>query len=185
MFKNLLLSLGTITVVGGIAIAGTQALLSDEVTLTANTFSTGSVDLQISTNDSVYTDTTTGFSQTVFPGHTSLPHYFWLKNNNSGVGLDIEAQAIVDDENDIDPDLVEITITAVTGGGDLLDGSTPITHTLSEWSTLPIALGFPSIDSNHKQRYSMTVTFDSSITESGAASIFDFTFTGTQVAPTE
>lgn len=83
MFKRILLSLGVIAVVGGAAVAGTQALLSDSVSLTANTFSTGSVDLQI-WNGSTYVDgPVTGFTENnLLPGVAGTPHVVWLKNNH-------------------------------------------------------------------------------------------------------
>ncbi len=180
MIKRLLLGLGTITVVGGAAIFGTQALLSDSVTLTANTFSTGTVDLQISKDDLTYADTETGFTQTVFPGQSSTPEYFFLKNNASGVSLALSAQATVGGGNEIDPTLVTVEIVAVTGGGAIEPGATPVSQSLTAWAT-PTALGVPNLANNDSQRYRMTVSFNSSITDSGADSIFDFMFTGTQL----
>lgn len=176
MIKRLLLSLGVITVVGSLAVYGTQALLSDTVTLTANTFSTGTVDLQIWDGDS-YEDTSVGFTETMFPGESSDPHAFWLKNNASGVDLSIAAAATVTD-NEIDPTLVEVTIVAVDGANTPV--GTPVTKLLSDWTT-PSALGLPDITTNGEQKYLMTVTFDESIEDAGATSAFDFTFTGTQV----
>ena len=178
MMKRILLSLGVITVVGGLAVFGTQALLSDSVTLTANTFSTGTVDLQISIDDIQYAGTQVGFSETVFPGQSSSPHYFFLKNNNSGVGLSIDGQSVIGGGNAIDPTLVTVALTAVSGGN--VPVGAPVSQTLATWNT-PTALGSPNIASNAIQKYRMVVSFDSSISAAGADSIFDFVFTGTQV----
>lgn len=178
MFKRILLSLGVITVVGGSAIVGTQALLSDNVSLTANTFSTGSVELKIWDGDS-YEDTTTGFSATLFPGQPSGPHVVWLKNNNSGVSFDISAIATVTTET-ISSDDVMVTLVAMDNAGTTQTG-TPVTQTLTAWET-STALGLPTVPTNGEQRYHMTVTIDPDVTTSGATSAFDFTFTGTQVA---
>lgn len=182
MFKNLLLSLGTITVVGGIAIAGTQALLSDEVTLTANTFSTGSVDLQISVG-SGFANTQVGFSQTMLPGHYSDPKYFWLRNDLPGDPMSIQGQA-TNLSGTINSDRVQIEIIPVNPDNSAIDGTTGVKQSLTDWGNIT-ALGNPNIPAGQNQKYKMTVYFESDITAELASSIFDFNFTGTQVAPTE
>ena len=183
MFKRILLSLGVITVVGGSAIVGTQALLSDNVSLTANTFSTGSVDLQIwDVPTSTYGGATVGFNNTMLPGGTSGPHVFWLKNNGSGVDLAVTAAATLVDigGGDYSSDDITITITPMLpdGTGPAV-GASPVTQTLTAWLSTT-ALGLPNIPTNEEQRYHMQVTIDPGVTKSSESVSFDFTFTGTQ-----
>lgn len=181
MWKKILLSLGTVMTVGGAATVGTYALLNDSVTLTANSFSTGSVDLQIwDFPTSTYGETTVGFNDTMLPGGTSGPHVFWLKNNDSGAGLAITGVATITDfgSGDYDPTDLMITMQAVTPDGSGNVGA-PVTQSLAAW-TSPTAFG-PNIPDNGEQRYHMTVTLDSGVTTSAATVSFDFTFTGTQI----
>ena len=68
MFKKLLLSLSIVTAVGAAGILGTQALLTDQAVLSANTFSTGTADLQIARDDTAFLDQVTGFTGQIAPG---------------------------------------------------------------------------------------------------------------------
>src|SRR6266498_6106707 len=91
MIKKLLLSLTIIVAVGASAFTATKALLSDQVTLSANAFSSGSVDLQIKIGGDPYGDTHVGFTETVFPGQTKTK-FFKLKNNKNNIPLTITTQ---------------------------------------------------------------------------------------------
>ncbi len=184
MFKKLLLSLLIIAGVGAAGVTATQALLSDEVTLTANSFSTGSVDLQINTGKTggTFEETKTGFSGTMLPGET-LKNFFRLKNNNSDSALSISAQATnVVPGTGITADDVDVTITAIDTSAAETPVGTPVTKTLAEWVTVG-ALGLPNIDDVDTQRYKMEVKIDEGVSVSGASVTFDFVFTGTQVVP--
>ncbi|KKR70221.1 MAG: hypothetical protein UU81_C0065G0001 [Microgenomates group bacterium GW2011_GWC1_41_8] len=181
MFKRILFSVGTMSVVVAAAFVGTQALLSDDVELTANTFSTGSVDLQIwDVTSATYVESTVGFTDTMLPGEPSGPHVIWLKNNGSGVDLAISAAATVSVE-EINSDDVTVTLEARSADGSTSAG-TPVTQTLTAWET-PTALGSPNIPTDDEQRYHMTVEIAEAVTASDDDVTFDFTFTGTQVAP--
>ena len=178
MFKKFLLSLGVLAFAGGSAVLGTQALLSDDVTLTANTFTTGTVDLQIRVGANPYADTQAGFSATLLPGQSSTSE-FLLKNNDSQVDLEISAQSIVTGSV-LDPSLVMVEFTAVDAIN--VPTGTPVSQSLAAWTT-PTSLGLPNIISNGEQKYLMKVTIDPSVTASNVSSVFDFVFTGTQVVP--
>ena len=186
MVKKLILSLFIITAVGATAIYSTRALLSDSVTLTTNTFSTGTVDLQISKNATTnYADTLSGLFTNVqdLPGQTQT-QYFYLKNNGSGVDLSIAAQsANISVNGGVLSSNVNVTFTPVDSSNTQIAGSTPVSHTLADWLTTPTLLGTPNVPSGGRQKYKMDVTLDSGVTSSGTFS-FDFTFTGTQVNPT-
>jgi hypothetical protein len=181
MFKRILLSLGVITVVAGAAVVGTQALLSDSVTLTANTFSTGSVDLEISTDNVTFADTSVGFSETdLMPGDKASA-FFWLQNL-SDVDMTLTGQANINHStSEIDPTLVEVSLTPVDGGGSPITGAVTTTFTIQEWEDAIRTLG-NDLDASTTQRYMMEVTIDESVTTENGSIDFDFTFTGTQVA---
>ncbi len=184
MIKKIILSLLIIGGVGASAVAGTQALLSDTVTLTANAISTGTVDLQIAVNGQTnYENTQTGFVETILPGQSKIKS-FRLKNNASGVALSIAAQAT--NVSGLPSNKVLITFTpwttSSTTSGSPEPGSSPTTHTLADWVG-GASLGNPNIASNGVQDYRMEVSIDQSVSTAGS-STFDFVFTGTQVVPT-
>lgn len=187
MIKKLIVSLLIITSVGATSVYATKALLSDPVTLTANTFSTGTVDLQITVGSDAYADSHTGFTDTVFPGQTKSK-FFKLKNNASGIPLTIAAQAA--NTSGLPGDKVTVAFTpwtTSTTGGHAETGAVTTSHTLAEWLANPAELGIPNIPSttgNTGQDYRMDVSIDPSINTSGGNTSFDFVFTGTQVNPT-
>lgn len=180
MIKKLLLSIAIIGVVGGTAFAGTRALLSDAVTLTANTFSTGTVDLQIAIGKSAgpaFADTQVGFTKTMFPGQTETK-FFRLRNNGTGVDLSIVAQAS-SASGAISPADVTVAITPVNST-DVPTGATA-SATLATWVSTPGSISPPNIGPSSTQRYQMDVSISSGVTTGGVSSVFDFNFTGTQV----
>lgn len=73
------LSLG---VVAGVLVTGTYAFWTDDVTITGTSFSAGSLDLQVNSQDS-YTTTTLGMSSTpMVPGNTSA-EVLTVRNNGT------------------------------------------------------------------------------------------------------
>lgn len=185
MIKKLLLSLFIIMGVSASAFAATKALLTDQVSLTANAFTTGTVDLQITTGTGTdYADTHTGFTGTLFPGQ-STTKFVKLRNNGSGTTLSIQAQATNVGTGGIPPAQVSVAFTPWTSGstsGSPETGAITTTHTLSEWAT-PTDLGIPAMTSGSIQYYKMDVSIGANVTTSGS-STFDFIFTGVQAVPT-
>jgi hypothetical protein len=179
MILKLLLSLFLIIGAGASGVLATQALVSDQTTLTANTFSTGSVSLLLNTNKTsgTFEETKAGFSEVLMPGEV-VTKFLRLKNDNSNVALSIAAQA-ANVSGSLDDDDVDITFTAVDTS-DVPTG-TPVTRSLAEWLAAPVAFGDPTIADDATQRYKMDVTIDSAVTAAGANVVFDFIFTGTQV----
>src|SRR5438105_158811 len=98
MIKRLMLSLLIITAVGASGFLGTKALLADQATLAASTFSTGTEDHKISTSQSASPTSTTfvdqkaGFNDKILPGQTKS-ELFWLRNNSTEVDFAIAAQS--------------------------------------------------------------------------------------------
>lgn len=94
MNKKIVFAVGVIAFVSAVAIAGTGAFFSDSAASTANVFSSGTLDLQLSnsTNGSGgYADTvatTWNFSNMV-PGGDSVSDTVWLKNAGSVDGLSV------------------------------------------------------------------------------------------------
>ncbi len=76
---------------------------------------------------------------------------------------------------------VTVTFTPVNTAEVQITGSTPVTHTLSDWASTPAALGIPNIGAGSTQEYKMDVTLAPSVSLAGASTIFNFVFTGTQV----
>src|SRR5690242_20384793 len=91
LLTRLFLSFAIVIAVGASSVSAAKALLADPVTLTANTFSTGTVDLQITTGSGTdYADSHVGFTDTIFPGQTKSK-IVKLRNNGSGTPLAIAA----------------------------------------------------------------------------------------------
>lgn len=176
MKKRLLLSISLLVLALSVGIAGTRALLSDTVTLTANTFSTGTVDLQIGLVSDSFAETQLGFTETLNPGQ-NVNKFFYLRNNSVGSGLAISAQTL-NVSGAIAPADVTLTFTPV----DALDVPVgpAVSQTLAAWTTTPSSLAF-SISAGSNQKVRMNVAFSSTISTSGASAIFDVMFTGTQV----
>ena len=187
MIKKLILSLLIIAGVGGSAVMGTRALLSDTASLTTNTFSTGTIGLEVATNPvTTFAKNLPGFSNTnMLPGQTST-HFFKLRNNGADVDLSLAAQAIGVNTGGLDPSKIIVKFSpwsTGTTGGSLVSGGTVTSHTLLEWET-GFPLGTPNLSqSSTGKYYRMDVTIDPSATTGGMSSIFDFVFTGTQVGP--
>lgn len=188
MKSRLILSFLLIALVGSTAFASTKAVLSDTATLDNNTFSTGTVDLQISTSQSTNPNTNSftvdpvpGFSDTLVPGQTKSK-LFWLKNNSDNIDLAIAAQA-GDFGGTLNGTDVTITFTPVENDGVTPAGS-PVSGTLNDWAAGVSSLG-NTIDNganSGRQRYKMDVSLSSTVTTVGSVN-FDFVFTGTQTNP--
>ncbi|HYK08631.1 MAG TPA: hypothetical protein VEW42_04000 [Candidatus Eisenbacteria bacterium] len=168
-----------ISVLSATAFAASRAAFSSQVTLAANTFSTGTVDLQISKSTSsaptAFTDVSiAGFTGNILPGAT-VSQTVWLKNTSDAVDFLIAAQA-ASVSGAIAPADVTVTLTPVSNDG-LTNTGSPVIGTLSDWESV-LSLG-STIAHGAKQRYKMDVSLSGSVTTTGSIS-FDFVFTGTQ-----
>lgn len=174
---RLLLSLLLVVGAGTIGVNATRALLSDQAVLSANTFTTGTMNLLVAKGQTggTFEESQAGFSGSIIPGQT-ITNYLRLKNDSADINFAVAAQAF-NIGGDISADDVTITFTPVDSSEDP-EGS-PVTHSLSEWSASLDALGTPNIGDGETQEYQMDVTLSPSIASTGTAS-FDFTFTGTQ-----
>lgn len=181
MIKKLIVSLLIVGSVGATAVASTQALLTDQATLGANTFSTGSVDLVIAKGQSggSFADSTLGFTETILPGET-FTDYFRLKNVSDDAHLAIAAQA-ASISGSINPADITIKLTPVNTD-EVAVGAT-VTKTLADWLSTPAGLGLPNIGDGDTQEYKMDVVLDEDVTTESASVTFDLIFTGTQVTP--
>lgn len=175
------MSLFIISLVGTTGVAATQALLSDQAVLSANTFSTGTVDLVVAKGQSggSFTDAQEGFTETVLPGET-YRNYFRLKNISDNATFAIAAQA-ANVSGAINPEDVSVTFTPVNTSEEPV--GSPVTKTLSEWLASPSGLGLPNIDDGDTQEYRIEVSLDDDVATGGASITFDFVFTGTQIVP--
>lgn len=178
MFKRILMSVMVMTLVGGSAFTGTRALLSDTVTLTDNTYSTGSIDLQIGKDgDPDWHDATVaGFTNlNLLPGN-SADNYPWLRNT-SNTNMIVSVKATVTD-NSLNPDKVLLSFLPVDGGGNsagTVFGPYPLSGYTAGPSNLP-----DTLLAGEAKRYKMTVQIASDVTTSNATSKFNLEFVGTQ-----
>ena len=181
LLKKLIVSLLIIAGVGTTAVASTRALLSDQATLGSNTFSTGTVDLQIAKEQSggTFEDSVLGFTETILPGET-ITNYFRLKNNSTDATFSIAAQAATV-SGTISPTDLTIKLTPVNSSEEPV-GAT-VTKTLADWVSTPAGLGLPNIGDGDTQEYKMDVVLDEDVTTESASVTFDMIFTGTQVTP--
>ena len=181
MVKKLLLSLFIIATVGTTGVTATRALLSDQAVLSANTFSTGTVDLVIAKGQSggSFEGNTVGFTETLLPGE-KFTNYFRLKNQSADAHFSVAAQAAAISGTINHSDVV-ITFTAVNTSENPIGAS--VIKTLAEWEASPVSLGLPTIPDGDTQEYQIDVTLNPSVNTSGASITFDFVFTGTQIAP--
>lgn len=181
MIKKLLLSLIVISAVGTTGVAATRALLSDQAVLSANTFSTGTVDLVVAKGQSggSFTDAQAGFTETVLPGET-FTNYFRLKNLSVDAHFSVAAQAAAV-SGPISPSDVIVTFTPVNTSEEPVGA--PVTKTLAQWEALPTGLGLPNIGDGDTQEYKIDVSLDDDVATGGASITFDFVFTGTQIVP--
>ena len=181
MKLRLLISIILITAVGTTAFAASRALLTDQATLAANTFSTGSVDLQISNSQAVsapnsgsFTDNATGFTDSILPGAVPKTKIFWLRNNSTDIDMTIAAQTASLSGN-IDPSKVTLTVAPVDSTG--VDTATAVSQTLSQWTSGSAVNS--TILHTGKQRFRMSVSLASDVFTAGSTQ-FDVIFTGTQ-----
>lgn len=172
------MSMMVMTLVGGSAFTGTRALLSDTVTLTDNTYSTGSIDLQIGKDGDAnwYNTTLVGFTNlNLLPGQSAV-NYPWLKNN-SNTDMTISVKASVTDSA-LDPDKVLVSFVPVDGAGNPVGtvfGPYPLSGYAAGYSNLPDTLPVGA-----ERRYKMTVQIASDVVTPNATSKFDLEFVGTQ-----
>gem|GEM_PF-2404266 len=172
-----------IAAVGATGVSATRALLNDSAVLGTSTFSTGTVDLQISsTNGNSFTDgPVPGFTDTLNPG-TSKNYSVWLKNATPDVDFSLNGHALnVVLSPGITTTFIKIAFTKVADDGSAIVGAPTVLKTMTLWAGGdPFGSTF-NLAANTAQRYKMNVSLDDSA-PAGSFS-FDFQFTGTQVIP--
>jgi hypothetical protein len=183
MIKKLVLSLLIITAVGATGASATRALINDSAVLGTSTFSTGTVDLQISSTDgnSFSNGPVNGFTGSINPG-TSKDYTVWLKNNTPDADFSLSGQAIdVVRSEGITNTHIKIAFTKVNVDGSVISGAPTVSKTMTSWSGGDPFGGSFHLAANTAQRYKMTVSLDDSA-PAGTFS-FGFQFTGTQAVP--
>lgn len=179
LLLRIFLSFTIIVAIGASSVVASRAMLTDQATLAANTFSTGTPDLLVCSGKTCtdYQDSHAGFTDTILPGETKT-EFFRLKNNSSNVDFAISAQT-ANLSGGIDPDDVIVTFTPIDSSYEPIPDAVATSHTLSEWQS-PAGLGIPTVTSGSLQRYKMDVTLSENVSAGAAQAIFDFVFTGTQ-----
>jgi hypothetical protein len=151
----------------------TFAQFSSSATLTANTVSTATPGLEVSTDNVNYGTSETGLTfDNLLPGVPSAPQNFYLYNNSTGGSFSLAAQASAIVSPTLNPSLVTVTITDVPD-------STPYTATLAQWES-GFSISGPALANGAVRTFTMTVTVDPSVSTQGSVSGFNWVFTGTQ-----
>jgi len=183
MFKKILLSLLIIFTASTTTTMGTHALVSDSATLGVSTYSTGSVDLKISSTgeDGSFQDSIDGFSNvTLYPGD-SVTHRIYLKNESSTGALKLSGQAFIEqvegELENIDPTKVSIKFIKVDSGDPPIATSN---SGLTTWAgDTPKSFGTTenfALPADTTQAYDMVISLSSTAPD-GAFS-FSFIFSG-------
>lgn len=152
----------------------TFANLGSTATLTSNTLSTASADLQINTTGA-FGSTAQGNSWTnVVPGNDTLPFLFDLKNNG-GVNLGVTAHVPVVPTYSNFTDFAKVHVKI-----NRLDDSNVVTTTLANLINSNVAV--ETINAGVTSNYKLVIKVDTDAVTGTQATIdnFDVVFTGTQ-----
>lgn len=182
VIKKLILSLAIITAVGATGVSATQALLNDQAVLGESTFTTGTVNLLISSGGNYEDTSDTGFTALNLRPGTSKDFDIWLKNGTSDVVFKLDGKALgFTQTGGITTSQVKVKFTEVNTDGSPLVGGATVQKTLSTWAGGdPFGTGF-NLPANSEQRYKMNVELDDAAPTGEFK--FSFEFTGTQVIP--
>lgn len=181
-YKKLIFSLLVVAAVGATGVSATRALLSDAATLGASTFSTGTVDLQISKDGDIFGNgPVDGFNDSVRPGEKK-EYEIWLKNATTDTVFKLDGKALTPTMSEgIESGDIKIAFTEVNANGSDMVGGATVSKTITTWDDGdPFGAGF-NLPADTAQRYKMSVELDDGA-PAGTFS-FSFEFTGTQVLP--
>ena len=122
--KKIILSLSVIAAVAAIVIGGTMAWFSSTATSTDNTFASGTMNLQLSNDNSTYDSSVTGTWNVgnMAPGGTPYVSTLYMKNTGS---IDADYLKFVTEDTDMDPSTMDnqVRITELKyAGKNLLTG---------------------------------------------------------------
>ena len=165
---------GTVAIVSG----ATLAQLTSSASLTANTLSSATADLQVQ-SDAGLGPTANGFAfSDLLPGATyGTEHLFNLKNNGTApLTITVASTAGAASGGLVDKSKVFVRFTNVT------DGNQQAEYTLQQLETNFQGVPFAPLTMNGSITKAFTVAarLDSTVTTSGAIGSFDLIFTGTQ-----
>lgn len=174
-------------VVSGVTFA---ALDSSSASLTGNTVSSATADLQVSTNGTTYGATRAGFDfEDVVPGGDPAPtagHAFWLRNTGT---FDLALTLNVPVPPTTDPiglDLAKVKVVVTDPGLDgLLDGvndTVVLNSSLSALSAGEVDVTGDLEPGDKKYFVQVTMDADTFDGEAGTVDAFDLVFNGTNAA---
>src|SRR5579884_853474 len=165
-----------VAVVSGVTFA---ALQSQQNTLTGNTIETATANLQISKNDTNYTNTQSGFDFSgIVPGGSAVPvtgYPFYLKNSGQ-VKLALKMAVVSTPSNPNNVDLSKVNVVVTTMGGNNLPTQTFSLQSLLNNGGVDIG----TIDNNNSLQYKLQISMASDAVTGNSASLggIDFAFTG-------
>lgn len=180
MIKKLLLSLAIITAVGATGVSATRALLNDKAVLGESTFTTGTVNLLISSGGDYEEVSDAGFEAINLRPGTSKDFSVWLKNGTTDVDFKLDGKALAfTSTGGITQSHVKVRFTKVNPNGTLIPDGATVQKTMTTWNGGdPLGTEF-NLLANTEQRYIMNVELDDSAPAGDFK--FGFEFTGTQV----
>lgn len=179
-FKSLKRAVVAATAVVAVAGGGAFAVLqSQQNTLTGNTISTATANLQLSKDGRTYGSTQTGFDFIdIIPGGSAVPeagHAFYLKNAGSTpLSLKLKVNSIPINPNNVD--LTKVSVLLTTLGS----ATSPQSFSLQSLISGDQIVSGAAIGNNTIRDYKLQVSMAAdALTGSGAAlGNIDFTFTG-------
>lgn len=165
----------------GLAVEGSQALFTDQASLTGSSMTTGSTDLLISNSQNptstTYEESRPGFAVHLVPGE-SMEKFFLLKNVSSGpvtLGTTLLSN-LINTPSDLASALT-VEVVPVNADGEAIEA--PVSSTLLGLSQSQMTLA-GTIEPNSTQRYRLRYTLAASYSAQAQAGGFDLVFTGQQ-----
>jgi hypothetical protein len=182
-FRSLKRSIAIATLTVGLTGSAAFAVLQSQNTLTGNTISTATANLQLSIDGTTYTTSKVGFDfNNIVPGGSAVPttgYSFYLKNaGGTPLGIKFAVAGTPSNPNGVDLSKVNIILTTVASG------TSPASYSLQSLlsangggvTILPASLAV-----GISQQYKLQVSMDADAVTGSSASLgnIDFVFTGT------
>ncbi len=184
MFKRVLYSVLIVLAWLGFVVEGSHALFSDFASLSNNSITTGTVDLQISNSQNgtstVYADVRPGFAMIINPGESD-DHYLILKNaSQADTPFDIDVTASPQGTNPELFNALTVDFTPVDTQGTAVGAPVSVPMLTLVNSRLPLGI---TINKGSTQRILVHTKLAATYASQNQSITYDLTFNGTQHAP--
>lgn len=180
--RKIIISLAVILAWLGFVVEGTKALLTDTATVLENNITSGSVDLKISSSDSLadaqFTQDVVGLAHGLLPGQTDTQTVYIKNDSDSNVPLEISAACLGAPDNPVSNyEDYQIVVTKVDEAGVAI--SDPTVLTIENITSGGSAVG-PNLAQGESGRYRIDTRLLESSTVHNIAVRYNVVFTGTQ-----